>query len=120
MNEQNGAPRPYVLPKGGFVRLKQIQQLLPIAKSTIYDMVERGDFPRPFRPSARVSMWRADEVRAWMDAQGTKGDRVVTPDEIARDAVLVSQSAAAAKEPEATATRRGRASSPRQAVSATA
>ena len=48
------------------VRLKQIiapQGPLPISRSTFYAKIKSGDYPAPLKLSARVSVWRASDIR---------------------------------------------------------
>lgn len=53
------------LPEAGFLRLKQIvPALVPIGKSTWWAGVKDGRFPRPVKLSARVTVWRVDDIRA--------------------------------------------------------
>jgi len=53
------------LPEAGFLRLKQIvPALVPIGKSTWWAGVRAGRFPQPVKLSARVTVWRVDDIRA--------------------------------------------------------
>lgn len=63
-------PLPAV-PLCGFLRQAQVLALVPISKSTLWRRVQAGSFPAPFKLSARVTVWRAEEVQVWMQAQGT-------------------------------------------------
>ncbi|MDH2508170.1 AlpA family phage regulatory protein [Acinetobacter baumannii] len=40
--------------------------LLPFGESTIYAMVQRGEFPAPVKLSERVSAWRSTDLIEWM------------------------------------------------------
>ena len=52
------------LPETGFVRLPQILSILPISRSTWWAGVKRGRYPKPVKLSARVTMWRAEDIHA--------------------------------------------------------
>lgn len=62
------------LPETGFLRLTQIignanatppiPALIPIAKSTLWAWVQSGRFPRPIKLSAKVTVWRVEDVLA--------------------------------------------------------
>ncbi|MDF0486593.1 AlpA family phage regulatory protein [Sphingomonas sp. H39-1-10] len=39
---------------------------VPLADSTIYEMEQRGEFPRRFALTSRVVVWDLDEVEAWL------------------------------------------------------
>ncbi len=54
-------------PKFGFVRLKQIlgpDGPLPISRSGFWAGVKDGRFPKPRKISARVTVWRAEDIHA--------------------------------------------------------
>lgn len=63
-------PLPSV-PLCGFLRQAQVLALVPVSKSTLWRRVQSGEFPAPFKLSERVTVWRAEEVQAWMQVQGT-------------------------------------------------
>jgi len=44
---------------------------LPFSAPTLWRMVKTGQFPKPYKLSARVSAWQVSQVREWMQAQGT-------------------------------------------------
>lgn len=55
----------------GFLRERQLRpHILPVAHSTLWRMVADGRFPKPIKLSERVTVWRAEEVAAWVAAQG--------------------------------------------------
>lgn len=55
----------------GFLRERQLRpHILPVAHSTFWRMVAEGRFPKPIKLSERVTVWRAEEVAAWIAAQG--------------------------------------------------
>lgn len=59
------------LPDAGFLRLPQVLRVIPISKSTLWRRVMAGTFPAPVKLSVRVTVWRVEDVRRWMDEQGT-------------------------------------------------
>ena len=68
------------LPETGFVRLKQIlgdpkadppiPAVIPVSKSTWWSGVKDGRFPKPVKLSARITVWRVEDVRALIDPEG--------------------------------------------------
>lgn len=61
------------LPEAGFLRLKQIvPALVPVGKSTWWAGVKDGRFPRAVKLSARVTVWRVEDIRALL-ARGEVG-----------------------------------------------
>ena len=58
------------LPATGYVRLADLRPIIPLSDSTIWRRVRAGTFPAPVKLSERVTAWRADDVRRWLDEQG--------------------------------------------------
>lgn len=58
------------LPKEGFVRVETLAKMLGIAVVTTWRWSAKGKLPKPIRLSARCTVWRAEEIRDWMNAQG--------------------------------------------------
>jgi prophage regulatory protein len=48
------------------VRRQQLREMVPLADSTIYEMEQRGEFPRRFALSPRCVVWDLSEVEAWL------------------------------------------------------
>lgn len=51
-----------ILPETGFVRLKQVLQLIPVSKTTFWNGVNSGRFPKPVR-NGRCTFWRVEDIR---------------------------------------------------------
>lgn len=51
------------------VRRHELKQLVPLADTTIYDMEQRGDFPRRYALTSRCVVWDLSEVEAWLAAR---------------------------------------------------
>jgi len=62
---------PQDLPSTGYLRQSQLLgSVLPIGATTLWRWVNAGKFPKPVKLSERVTAWRAEDVRAWIEAQG--------------------------------------------------
>jgi len=48
------------------IRRHQLREIVPLADSTIYEMEQRGEFPRRFALSPRCVVWDLAEVEAWL------------------------------------------------------
>jgi prophage regulatory protein len=48
------------------IRRRQLREMVPLADSTIYEMEQRGEFPRRFALSPRCVVWDLGEVEAWL------------------------------------------------------
>lgn len=49
------------------IRRAQLRQIVPLADTTIYEMEQRGEFPRRFYLTPRCVVWDLAEVEAWID-----------------------------------------------------
>lgn len=58
------------LPQTGFIRAADLRPILSFSTSALWRRVRAGTFPQPVKLSERVTAWRAEDVRAWLDAQG--------------------------------------------------
>jgi prophage regulatory protein len=53
----------YHLPDTGFVRLPQVLRVIPLGKTSWWEGVRSGRFPKPVKLSARCTAWRAEDIR---------------------------------------------------------
>jgi prophage regulatory protein len=51
------------------IRRSQLREIVPLADSTIYEMEQRGEFPRRFALTPRCIVWDLSEVEAWLAAR---------------------------------------------------
>lgn len=51
------------------IRRDQLRDIVPLADSTIYEMEQRGEFPRRFALSPRCVVWDLGEVEDWLAAR---------------------------------------------------
>jgi prophage regulatory protein len=57
------------------------REMVPLADSTIYEMEQRGEFPRRFALSPRCVVWDLAEVEAWLASRrSTPVRRAQSPD----------------------------------------
>ena len=81
-NGANGAPpplerddvrvsRPPIVQKlehfGRAIRRPELRRMVPLADTTIYEMEQRGEFPRRFYLTARCVVWDLAEVEGWIE-----------------------------------------------------
>jgi prophage regulatory protein len=57
------------LPETGFLRLPTVLTLIPVGKTTWWNGVKSGRFPKPVK-LGRITAWRAEDIRAWIDHSG--------------------------------------------------
>ena len=59
---------------GRLIRLKEVLQLVPLGRSTIYERMNAGTFPKALDLGGNVVAWRESEVLAWIDALPVIGE----------------------------------------------
>ncbi|MFD1701701.1 helix-turn-helix transcriptional regulator [Methylopila henanensis] len=50
------------------LRLRDVQQMTTLGRTTIYRFMAAGRFPRPLDVGVGCSRWRESQIVAWMDA----------------------------------------------------
>lgn len=48
------------------LRLQQVKQVVGLGRSSIYQMMGTGDFPRPVSLGLRAIGWRYGDIKAWL------------------------------------------------------
>ena len=48
---------------------KKLQAMIPLAERTIFNMEQRGEFPRRIVLTCRNVAWDLEEVEAWIEAR---------------------------------------------------
>jgi hypothetical protein len=65
------------LPSTGYLRLKQIlgtkksnpptPAIIPIGKTSWWEGIKEGKFPKPIKLGPRITVWRVEDIRALID-----------------------------------------------------
>jgi prophage regulatory protein len=50
---------------GTLLRRRDVSEMLGIAASTIYRMIQDREFPRPLSIGSRAVRWRIEDIEAW-------------------------------------------------------
>lgn len=58
------------LPETGYVRLPSILRVFPVSRSTWWEGVRQKRYPQPVKLGPRITAWKAEDIRAFLDAQG--------------------------------------------------
>lgn len=61
--------------KRRMIRRQELRQIVPLADTTIYEMEQRGEFPRRFALTPRRVVWDLAEVEAWLAERLSKARR---------------------------------------------
>ena len=61
MSEPHKLPQ---LPEEGYARLPQVLAAFPVSRSTWYNGVQSGKYPKPVKLGARTVAWRVSDIRA--------------------------------------------------------
>lgn len=59
------------------LRIKQVAEKVALGESTIYRMIQRGEFPKPFELAPKCMAWLEDDIDAWLANKA--GRRPVPP-----------------------------------------
>jgi prophage regulatory protein len=65
-NQTQQTPTNDPLKAGCNLRVAALAPRLGISKNTIWRLVREGKFPKPVKLSEKVTVWKADDVLAWL------------------------------------------------------
>ena len=51
------------IPEFGFLRLNDVLRIIPVSKTTWYNGVRSGRFPRGIRLSKNIVVWRIEDIK---------------------------------------------------------
>lgn len=51
------------------IRREQLREIVPLADTTIYEMEQRGAFPKRFYLTPKCPAWDLGEVSVWLEAK---------------------------------------------------
>lgn len=64
------------LPREGFVRVGTLAKVLGIAVVTVWRWSANGKLPQPVKLSERVTAWRAEDIRDWMNIKNNSANSI--------------------------------------------
>lgn len=64
------------IPQTGFLRISQVLQFIPICKSTLWARVKARTFPAPIKLGPRVTAWRCEDVRQYIETTGSEQGQI--------------------------------------------
>jgi prophage regulatory protein len=48
------------------LRRREVEQMIGLKRTAIYEMMTQGTFPRPVRIGARAIAWKLADIEAWI------------------------------------------------------
>ena len=51
------------------LRLPEVLEIVPIKKTTLYDLMRRGSFPKNIQLGSNMVAWLASEIEEWINTQ---------------------------------------------------
>ena len=51
------------------LRRQQVEEIAGIKRSSIYRLMDDGEFPRPVKVGPAAVRWRESDIRAWLDSR---------------------------------------------------
>lgn len=62
-----------MIPTIGFLRLKQVLELIPVCKATFWAGVKSGRFPKPVK-NGRCTFWKVGDIQALIEKMSSGGE----------------------------------------------
>lgn len=56
-----------------YIRKDELRRVVPLATSTIYEMEQRGEFPKRVYLTSRCPAWSLADVEAWIERRRLEG-----------------------------------------------
>ena len=61
------------------INRKKLHAMIPLAERTIYNMEQRGEFPRRIALTSRSVAWDLAEIEEWIEARRSSGVQAARP-----------------------------------------
>jgi prophage regulatory protein len=56
-----------------YLRMPELRRIVPVSRSTIFEWINKGTFPKPHQLGERSIGWLESDVSAWMSARTAAG-----------------------------------------------
>lgn len=60
-----------------FLRRESVLELCGLPVSTLYDLMAKGEFPKPIKISSRTVAWLETDIKTWQEAKIAGRDGIV-------------------------------------------
>lgn len=61
------------------INRKRLHAMIPLAERTIYNMEQRGEFPRRIALTSRNVAWDLSEIEEWIEERKSSGSSAARP-----------------------------------------
>jgi len=61
-----------IISETGFLRVKDVLKIIPVSKSTWWEGVKTGRFPKSIKLGPRTTVWRVEDIKSYMEEQNSK------------------------------------------------
>lgn len=61
------------------INRRKLLAMIPLSDRTIFNLEQRGEFPRRFALTSRNVVWDLAEIEAWIEARKSSGDQARRP-----------------------------------------
>jgi len=48
--------------------LEEVLKLIPVSRRTLYNLMDDGEFPKPFYLTPRLFVWKESDILEWQDS----------------------------------------------------
>jgi prophage regulatory protein len=72
--QATATPAPAEAKPDRLIRLEELETLVSLKKSSIYNLMRAGKFVKPIRLSSRCTAWSYAAVQAWIQARITEAE----------------------------------------------
>jgi len=62
----------HAAPNVKLLRRPEVEMRTGLSRSTLYDWMKRGDFPKPVKLGARIFAWRESDLNEWLESRETR------------------------------------------------
>ncbi len=56
------------LDNDGYLRLPDVLKLIPVSKSTFWEGIKTGRYPKPVKLSERITAWRVSDIQKFLNS----------------------------------------------------
>ncbi|MCE8540279.1 AlpA family transcriptional regulator [Ruegeria pomeroyi] len=53
------------------LRRREVESIIKLSRSTIYNLMAKGEFPKPIKLGARAIGWLESDIRDWLNQRAT-------------------------------------------------